>query len=280
MNFSNRRDIVFLVLAGFFITNAIIAELIGGKLIQFFGLFTQSIGIILWPIIFILTDLINEHFGKDGVKKLTYITVGLISFAFIVLSIAINIPATPFSPVNNEVFKTVFGQSQWIIVGSIIAFLISQLVDVYTFLFFKKITGNKFIWLRATGSTLISQLVDTFVVQYIAFVLPSKWTLDEFITNASYGYAFKLIIAIALIPLIYVGHALINKFLEKYPCLIEYLGEANSYIKIYFPSEKIFITQEASRYTADFLNQEKINNLKKCDKMLKDSVSLLEEDIN
>ena len=191
------------------------AELIGGKLIQFFGLFTQSIGIILWPIIFILTDLINEHFGKDGVKKLTYITVGLISFAFIILSIAINIPATPFSPVNNEVFKTVFGQSQWIIIGSIIAFLISQLVDVYTFLFFKKITGNKFIWLRATGSTLISQLVDTFVVQYIAFVLPSKWTLDEFITNASYGYAFKLIIAIALIPLIYVGHALINKFLEK-----------------------------------------------------------------
>ncbi len=215
MNFSNRRDIVFLVLAGFFITNAIIAELIGGKLIQFFGLFTQSIGIILWPIIFILTDLIDEHFGKDGVKKLTYITVGLISFAFIVLSIAINIPATPFSPVNNEVFKTVFGQSQWIIVGSIVAFLISQLADVYMFLFFKKITGSKYIWLRATGSTLISQLVDTFVVQYIAFVLPSKWTLDEFITNASYGYAFKLIIAIALIPLIYVGHALINKFLEK-----------------------------------------------------------------
>jgi uncharacterized integral membrane protein (TIGR00697 family) len=215
MNFSNRKDIVFLVLAGFFITNAIIAELIGGKLIQFFGLFTQSIGIILWPIIFILTDLINEHFGKDGVKKLTYITVGLISFAFIILSIAINIPATSFSPVNNEVFKTVFGQSQWIIVGSIIAFLISQLVDVYTFLFFKKITGNKFIWLRATGSTLISQLVDTFVVQYIAFVLPAKWTFSEFITNASYGYVFKLFIAIALIPLIYIGHFVINKFLEK-----------------------------------------------------------------
>jgi uncharacterized integral membrane protein (TIGR00697 family) len=215
MNFSSRKDIVFLVLAGFFITNAIIAELIGGKLIQFFGLFTQSIGIILWPIIFILTDLINEHFGKDGVKKLTYITVGLISFAFIILSIAIKIPATSFSPVNNEVFKTVFGQSQWIIVGSIIAFLISQLVDVYMFLFFKKITGNKFIWFRATGSTLISQLVDTFVVQYIAFVLPAKWTFNEFMTNASYGYVFKLFIAIALIPLIYIGHFFINKFLEK-----------------------------------------------------------------
>jgi uncharacterized integral membrane protein (TIGR00697 family) len=215
MNFSNRKDIVFLVLAGFFITNAIIAELIGGKLIQFFGLFTQSIGIILWPIIFILTDLINEHFGKDGVKKLTYITVGLISFAFIILTIAIKIPATSFSPVNNDVFKTVFGQSQWIIVGSIIAFLMSQLVDVYMYLFFKKITGNKFIWLRATGSTLISQLVDTFVVQYIAFVLPAKWTFNEFMTNASYGYVFKLFIAIALIPLIYIGHFFINMFLKK-----------------------------------------------------------------
>lgn len=215
MDLKNRKDIVFLVLAGFFITNALIAELIGGKLIQFFGLFTQSIGIILWPIVFILTDLINEHFGKDGVKKLTYVTVGLISFAFIILTIAIKIPATPFSPVNNEVFKTVFGQSQWIIIGSIVAFFVSQLVDVYVFVLLKKITGNKFIWLRATGSTLVSQLVDTFIVQYIAFVLPAKWTFDEFIMNASWGYLFKLIIAIALIPIIYIGHYLIDKFLKK-----------------------------------------------------------------
>ena len=220
MDLKNRKDVVFLVLAGFFITNALIAELIGGKLIQFFGLFTQSIGIILWPMVFILTDLINEHFGKDGVKKLTYITIGLISFAFIILAIAIKIPATPFSPVNNEVFKTVFGQSQWIIVGSIVAFFVSQLVDVYVFLSLKKITGNKFIWLRATGSTLISQLVDTFIVQYIAFVIPAKWTFNEFITNACWGYSFKLIIAIALIPIIYIGHYLIDKFLKKEPLAI------------------------------------------------------------
>ena len=94
MDLKSRKDIVFLVLAGFFITNAIVAELIGGKLVQFFGLFTQSIGIILWPVIFILTDLINEYYGKDGVKKLTYITMGLISFTFILLTIALSIPAT------------------------------------------------------------------------------------------------------------------------------------------------------------------------------------------
>src|SRR6187431_3296473 len=108
MDFKNKRDFLFLVLAGFFITNAIVAELIGGKLVQFFGLFTQSIGIILWPVIFLLTDLINEYYGKDGVRKLTYITVGLISFTFIILSVALAIPATSFSPVSDSVFQMVF----------------------------------------------------------------------------------------------------------------------------------------------------------------------------
>ena len=215
MNFKNKRDIVFLVLAGIFITNAIVAELIGGKLVQFFGLFSQSIGIILWPVIFLLTDLINEYYGRDGVKKLTYITVGLISFTFIILTIALNIEATSFSPVSDSVFKIVFGQSQWIIVGSIIAFLCSQLIDVYVFWAFKKVTGNKYIWLRATGSTMVSQLVDTFVVQFIAFVLPGKWPFNEFLVNASWGYAFKLLVALALIPLIYLGHYLIGKYLKS-----------------------------------------------------------------
>ncbi len=207
---------MFLVLAGFFITNAIVAELIGGKLVQFFGLFTQSIGIILWPVIFLLTDLINEYYGKDGVRKLTYITVGLISFTFIILSVALNIPATSFSPVPDSVFSTVFGQSQWIIVGSIIAFLLSQLVDVYVFWSFKKLTGDKHIWLRATGSTMVSQLIDTFVVQFIAFVLPGKWPFSEFLVNASWGYAFKLLVALALIPMIYLGHYVIGKYLKKH----------------------------------------------------------------
>ena len=215
MNFKNKKDIVFLVLAGFFITNAIVAELIGGKLVTFFGLFTQSIGIILWPTIFLLTDLINEYFGKDGVRKLTYITIALISFTFIILLIALNIEATSFSPVSDDAFRKVFGQSQWIIVGSIIAFLVSQLVDVYVFWFFKTITGNKHIWLRATGSTLVSQLVDTFVVQYIAFVLPGKWAFDEFLRNASWGYLFKLLVAFALIPLIYIGHHIIGRYIKK-----------------------------------------------------------------
>lgn len=216
MDFRNKKDLVFLILAGFFITNAIVAEIIGGKLVRFFGIFTQSIGIILWPFIFLLTDLINEHFGRDGVRKLTFITVGLIIYIYILLTLAMRIPAVPFSPVNDGVFKTVFGQSQWIIIGSITAFLLSQLVDVYTFWLIRKATGKYMIWLRATGSTAISQLIDTFVVQFIAFVLPGYWGFSDFVQNALYGYAFKLLVAVLLIPFIYVGHHLIEKFVPSY----------------------------------------------------------------
>jgi len=215
MDFNKRKDVVFLVLAGFFITNAIVAECIGGKVVEFFGLFKQSVGIILWPVVFILTDLINEHYGKQGVRKLTYITVGLIAYMFIVITISINIKPDAVSPVDDASFRAVFGQGQWIIIGSITAFFISQLVDVSIFWTFRNRTGNKHIWLRSTGSTVVSQLIDTFVVQFIAFVIPGKWTLDEFSHNATWGYLFKLLVAVCLIPMIYVGHFAINKFMGK-----------------------------------------------------------------
>ncbi|MGZ3884429.1 MAG: queuosine precursor transporter [Bacteroidia bacterium] len=215
MDFKNKKDIVFLVLAGFFITNAIVAELIGGKLVQFFGIFTQSIGIILWPVVFVLTDLINEYYGHKGVRKLTFITVGLIVYMYILITVAIQLHATSFSPVQDNVFRTVFGQSQWIIVGSITAFILSQLVDVYIFWKLRDVTGKKFIWLRATVSTVISQLIDTFTVQYIAFVLPGKWQFNDFIGNAAWGYSFKLLVAIVMIPVIYIGHFFIEKYIGE-----------------------------------------------------------------
>jgi queuosine precursor transporter len=215
MDFSRRKDLVFIILAGFFVTNAIVAELIGGKVVEFFGLFKQSVGIILWPVVFVLTDLINEHYGRKGVRRLTVITVGLIAYTFILISAAIGLPAVSGSPVGDSVFLTVFGQSRWIIIGSIAAFFVSQLVDVQIFWIFRTLTKGKHIWLRATGSTAVSQLVDTFTVQFIAFVIPGMWTMDEFLRNASWGYAFKLMIAILLTPLIYLGHYLIRKILSK-----------------------------------------------------------------
>ena len=212
--FQSKKNIVFIILAGIFITNAVVAELIGGKLIQIAG-FTLSIGILPWPIIFITTDLINEYFGKSGVRKLTFLTAGLISYAFIILLVGMQVPASSFSPVNDSSFNLVFGQGMWIIIGSLIAFIVSQLLDVAIFHKFKKHTGDNHIWLRATGSTAISQLIDTFIVGGIAFYLPGKVNLEQYLNMSSSGYLAKLIIAIGLTPLIYLGHRLIRNYLKE-----------------------------------------------------------------
>jgi uncharacterized integral membrane protein (TIGR00697 family) len=213
--FKTRKEIVFVILAGIFITNAVVAELIGGKLIQI-GPFVMSIGILPWPVVFLTTDLINEYFGEKGVKKLSFITACLIAYAFLILFMAILIPAAKgISPVNDDQFKAVFGQSMWIIVGSLIAFMISQLIDVSVFWFFKNRTGDKKIWLRTTGSTVISQLFDSFIVLGIAFWLPGKIDFETFLSSAIVGYTFKLSIAILLTPLIYAGHHLIKKYLDE-----------------------------------------------------------------
>jgi queuosine precursor transporter len=212
--FSTRRDILFTILAGFFVTNAVVGELIGGKLIQI-GPFTMSIGIIPWPFVFLATDIINEYYGKKGVRRLSLMTAGLVAYTFVILLAGLSVNASGISPVKDEQFHAVFGQSMWIIVGSITAFLTSQLVDVLVFWLIRSRTGKKMIWLRATGSTVVSQLIDTFIVTGIAFWLPGKLTFGDYINTAFTGYSVKLIIAIALTPLIYLGHNLIHAFLGK-----------------------------------------------------------------
>lgn len=215
-----RRQIVFFILGGFFLTNAIVAELTGGKLFElpWFRVFGNpvvlSIGVIPWPIVFLTTDLINEYFGKAGVRKLTFLAVGMIIFAFLVLFAAIRVPTWTHSPVSGNAFEEVFGPSQWIIVGSLAAFVIAQLVDVLIFSRFKTMTGNRLLWLRATGSTVVSQIVDTFVVHYVGLVLPGKLTFDQMLHVGTGNYLFKLTVAILITPLIYLGHRIIDRYLE------------------------------------------------------------------
>ena len=213
--FQRRKDIVYVILAGIFITNALVAELIGGKLI-YIGDVVMSLGILPWPIVFITTDLINEYFGEKGVKKLSFITAGLIAYTFFLLLIGLQIPAVKGDGlITDEQFSAVFGQSMWIIVGSITAFLVSQLIDVTVFHFVRNRTGKKMIWLRSTGSTVISQFFDSFIVLGIAFWLPGKIDTKMFVASALTGYTVKLLIAVGLTPFIYLGHYLIEKYLAK-----------------------------------------------------------------
>ncbi len=209
---NDRRTLLAIILTGMFVTNAVVAELISGKLFTV-GPFTLTCGVLLWPVVFLTTDVVNEYFGRHGVRRLTLTTVVLIGYVFLILLAAMQVVAAPFSPVNDEQFTAVFGQGSWIIVGSMTAFAVSQLVDVAVFWVLRRWTGGKMIWLRATGSTGVSQLVDTFVVMGIAFWLPGKLTTVEFLTVSMTNYGYKLILAIGLTPLVYAMHAAVRRFL-------------------------------------------------------------------
>jgi uncharacterized integral membrane protein (TIGR00697 family) len=224
---NGRRQWLFVFLVGLFITNAVTAELISNKLIQIpisfsffnkdFGPFTTIVGILPWPVVFILTDLLNEFYGFKAVKRVSWITAILIAYCFIIVGLSLSIPAVEIKGsklATNESYNLVFGQAQMVIVGSIAAFLISQLLDAYVFNWIKKKTGNKLIWLRSTGSTLFSQLIDTYVVLYIGFVLPGSLKMSDFLTIAPTNYILKIIIAISLTPLIYLGHYLVKHYLK------------------------------------------------------------------
>lgn len=214
MRSQSRRDLLHLVLAGFFVSNALLGELLGGKLIAV-GPFTMSLGVVVWPVVFLTTDIINEYFGKPGVRRLTLLTVGLILYAFLVIFVALQIPAAKISPVDDASFRTVLGQSLWIIVGSVTAFLISQLVDVMVFWLFRDRTAGRHLWLRATGSTAVSQLIDTIVILAIAFWLPGKLSTRDFLGLCLLNYSYKLGIAVLLTPLIYGVHHAIDRYLGE-----------------------------------------------------------------
>lgn len=225
---NERRQWLFIFLVGLFVTNAVTAELISNKLIQipisfsFFGSqigpFTTIVGILPWPIVFILTDLMNEFYGQKAVRRVSWIAAILIAYCFIIVSASIAIPAVEIEGSNlatNENYNNVFGQAQMVIVGSILAFLVSQLLDAFLFDWIKKKTGNKFIWLRSTGSTLISQLIDSYIVLYIGFVLPGSLKMNDFMVIAPTNYFLKMLIAISLTPFIYLGHYLVRSYLKQ-----------------------------------------------------------------
>lgn len=225
--FNERRQWLFVVLVGMFITSAVTAELISNKLIEIplvfsigdaqIGPFTTIVGVIPWPVVFILTDLMNEFYGEKAVRRVSWITAALIAYCFVIVSLALNFPAKeiPGSNLANDTeFSKVFGQAQMVIVGSIAAFLLSQLLDATLFHWIKRKTGNKYIWIRSTGSTVISQLFDTLVVLYIGFVLPGNLSVNDFWNVAPTNYFLKLLIAVSLTPLIYLGHYLVKRYLN------------------------------------------------------------------
>jgi uncharacterized integral membrane protein (TIGR00697 family) len=237
---------LFLGITAFFVANALIAECIGGKIFsleKLFGMapanltilgqtglsFNLTCGVLLWPLEFVITDIVNEYYGPKAVKRISITAVSLIVYAFLMFYLAMHLAPADFwvgskttdgIPSMQKAFEAIFGQGMWIIIGSLVAFLVSQFIDVYVFHRIKKITGEKWGWLRATGSTVISQLVDSFVVLVIAFKIGNNWTWSFVIAVCIVNYMYKFSMAIILTPVItivenrierYLGHELARK---------------------------------------------------------------------
>ncbi|UXI66901.1 queuosine precursor transporter [Tahibacter amnicola] len=241
MEFTNRAQKLFLILSCFFVANAVLAELIGVKIFALedtlgvspfnWNLFGQqgslnfTAGTLLWPVVFIMTDVINEYFGRRGVRMISWVAVFLILYAFLFAFLAIALaPASWWVTVGADkgvpdmqaAFAQIFGQGLWTIGGSVTAFLVGQLIDVTIFHAIRNRTGGKHIWLRATGSTLVSQFFDSFIVLYIAFVIgPQKWPIGLWLAVGCVNYAYKVLAAVALTPVIYGMRRGLDNWLGK-----------------------------------------------------------------
>ncbi|MBL7804314.1 MAG: queuosine precursor transporter [Saprospiraceae bacterium] len=248
--FVSKPNRLWMILSGFFLTNALVAEFMGVKLFSLertFGYqevnwtilgqsnlsFTLTAGVLLWPVVFVMTDLINEYYGRRGIRMLSYLAAGLIAYGFMMLFFAMQLTPADFwrsSHLSNPnlsdqvksavtdfdaAYQLVFGQSLWIIVGSLTAFLIGQIVDVTTFHWIKSRTGEGKIWLRATGSTMVSQFIDSFVVIFIAFYIGAGWSFAQVMAISIMSYLYKGTMALLLTPVIYLVHELIERYLGR-----------------------------------------------------------------
>lgn len=238
-----KKQKLYLFLSGLFLTNAIVAEIIGAKIFSVentlgvnpagFNIlgyeldFNMSAGVLNWPFVFVVSDVINEYFGTKGVKRISFLTAGFIAYSFVLIYLSTELSPADFwldvnkvdrngNPINvDEGYNMIFRQGMGIIIGSLVAFLVGQLLDAFVFKKLRRITKNKMLWLRATGSTLFSQLFDSFLVLYIAFFVFGNWDIEQIFAVGSVNYLYKLIVAIGLTPIIYLAHNLIDRYLGK-----------------------------------------------------------------
>lgn len=199
---------IYFTLGALFIASLVVSNLIFQKFFywDFFGIyrFEISVGILPYPITFLITDIISEVYGKKKANQV--VTSGIFAsiFSLLIVYVANNAPAIETSPVNNIMFSTVFGQTALAVLASMLAYLAAQYIDIYIFHFWKNVTKGKMLWVRNNFSTFTSQFVDTFAVLFLlcSFEIIS-W--DLFTNLLISGFLFKVLIAILDTPFLYLA---------------------------------------------------------------------------
>lgn len=204
---------IYLLLGGLFITSLVVSNLIFQKFfywypidVEVFGnkLFEISVGILPYPLTFLITDLISEIYGKKRANDIVVVGIFASLFSLLIIYTASRVPATSWSYVDDTMFNTVFGNSAIAVFASMLTYLFAQFVDIQIYHFWKRLTKGKHLWLRNNFSTWFSQFVDTFT---IVFLLCSFGIIDweNFKGLLISGFLFKVFVAILDTPLLYLG---------------------------------------------------------------------------
>lgn len=220
----DRPQKLYVICAAVFITALVVAEATASKFFAAFDLpftitifgqafneVTMTAGVLAFPITFIVTDVMNEYYGKRGIRFVTFVGMAMICLEFALLQAAIAVPTAPISPVPQEAFETVFGTTGRVIIGSLTAYLVGQLVDITLFHWLRKLTRGRWLWLRATGSTFGSQFIDTAIVLTVAFA--GQLTFQEIAAITLFNYMYKFVIAVVITPVIYMAHWGMDRYL-------------------------------------------------------------------
>ena len=210
---------IYLFLGALFITSLVVSNLIFQKFfywypvdIEIFGtkLFEISVGILPYPITFLITDLISEIYGKKKANQIVVAGIFASFFSMGIVFLADSLPATEWSPVDNSLFSTVFGNTAIAVFASMMAYLLAQFIDIQIYHFWKRLTRGRHLWLRNNFSTFLSQFVDTFTILFLlcSFDIIS-W--DKFSGLLVAGFLFKILIALFDTPFLYLGVFLFRK---------------------------------------------------------------------
>jgi uncharacterized integral membrane protein (TIGR00697 family) len=203
---------IYLLLAALFITSLVVSNLIFQKFfywypfqIEIYGtkLFELSVGILPYPLTFLITDIISEIYGKKKANQVVITGIFASLFSLLIVLVSNSVPATPWSPVGDTMFTTVFGQTAIAVTASMMAYLFAQLIDIQIYHFWKRLTNGKHLWLRNNGSTFSSQIIDTLTILVLLCsfeIIP--W--DKFSGLLISGILFKWLIALFDTPFMYL----------------------------------------------------------------------------
>lgn len=207
---------IYLILGALFVASLVASNLIFQKFFywDFFGLYTFeiSVGILPYPITFLITDIISEVYGKREANQIVTIGIFASFFSMLIVFVSGIVPATDWSPVSNTLFNKVFGATAIAVLASMLAYLFAQYIDIQLFHFWKRLTKGKHLWLRNNFSTFLSQFVDTFTVLILLCSFGKiEWKLFSSLLLS--GFLFKVLIAALDTPLLYLAvYAFRNRF--------------------------------------------------------------------